>query len=146
MNACKLLVLAAFCVIFLVLFVQAENENEISETDMELQGHNLREKRSFRKFPVFRCWLISKFRLKVQLQRVLREVDCQDNKQCQVAQTLLFGKIFKPPTPVPPMGPTPSPSSSPVMSETPSSSHAVSSMPAVSPTPSSSSVMVSQTL
>ncbi|CAH3156476.1 unnamed protein product, partial [Pocillopora meandrina] len=155
---------AAICVIFLVLFVQGKNENEVSESDVELQGHNLREKRSY--------WLYSRsspklhqtaqhptkgglrHRLLIErylkqlsvlffssvkkkkwlLKRVLKEVDCLNNKKCRFYQKKLFGN------------PTPSPSSSPVMSVTPSSSQVVSSMPVVSPTPSSSSVMVSQTV
>ncbi|XP_022793606.1 uncharacterized protein LOC111332517 isoform X1 [Stylophora pistillata] len=153
MNACKLLVLAAFCVIFLVLFVQGENENEISDTDVELQDHNLREKRSTwrrrRYTPRTRRFLTRRFSryrrpsyryryrprprycpsYKTLLRIVLKNVDCLNNKICRSKQQLVFGT------------PTPSPSSSPVMSSTPSSSQVASSMPAVSPTPSSSPVM-----
>nr|XP_058953189.1 glycoprotein gp100-like isoform X2 [Pocillopora verrucosa] len=159
MNTCRLLILAAICVIFLVLFVQGKNENEVSESDVELQGHNLREKRSYR-FYSRRCLLTYLKKKKWLLKRVLKEVDCLDNKKCRFYQKKLFGEIFKPPTPAPPMSPIPSPSSSPVMTVSPSSSQVVSSMPAVSPsssqvvssmpavspTPSSSSVMVSQTV
>ncbi|CAH3156475.1 unnamed protein product, partial [Pocillopora meandrina] len=167
---------AAFCVIFLILLVQGENENEVSETDMELQGHNLREKRSvgwwgrrsrrhyrpsyrrrYRYGYCARYWGKRKYYI---LKSVLKEVDCLNNTNCQESQVKIFGEIFKPPTPAPPMSPIPSPSSSPVMTVSPSSSQVVSSMPAVSlsssqvvssmpavsPTPSSSSVMVSQTV
>ncbi|XP_058953196.1 inactive protein tyrosine kinase pTKL [Pocillopora verrucosa] len=158
MNTLRLLILAAFCVIFLILLVQGENENEVSEADMELQGHNLREKRSFRSWgrrsrrhyrPSYRrryhyrygyCaryWGKRKYSI---LKSVLKEVDCLNNTNCQKSQVKIFGEIFKPPTPAPPMSPIPSPSSSPVMTVSPSSSQVVSSMPAVSP---SSSQVVS---
>ncbi|XP_022785997.1 uncharacterized protein LOC111326297 [Stylophora pistillata] len=144
---------AAFCVIFLVLFVQGENENEISDTDVELQEHNLREKRSTwwrrRHTPRSRRFLTRRFSryrrpsyryryrprprycpsYKILLRIVLKNVDCLNNTKCRSKQKLLFGT------------PTPSPSSSPVMSLTPSSSQVASTIPAVSPALSTSPAM-----